>query len=148
MSQDVVSKWGPDVAEGGFSQIPHYLILINQFVHEDHQLKATEMFVLLQLVAIWWKAGEMPYPSVNSLAKRTGISERQVQRAIKSLEEKGYVKREKKKTGVIASNVYDLSPSVRILQEVAKHFKSDNPRKLWSSAGKNKGTIKPPGSEK
>jgi predicted transcriptional regulator len=89
------------------------------------------MVVLLQLVASWWKVNEMPFPSMSTLAERAGISERQVQRAIKSLEQKGYVTKAKKKIkGVIASNVYDLSPLVKILQTVAEHFINKHPRNI------------------
>jgi predicted transcriptional regulator len=129
--QDIATKWGLEVAERGFAQIPNYLIQLNLFVHDDHKLSPAEMVVLLQLVATWWKKDEMPFPSMNTLAERAGISERQVQRSIKSLEQKGYLKKAKKKIkGVIASNVYDLSPLVRILGTVAEHFVNKHPRKI------------------
>lgn len=128
---DVLSKWGAEVAKRGFAQVPHYLIQINQFVHDDHQLSGAEMFVLLQLVASWWKRDQMPFPSIKTLAERTALSERQVQRTIRALEEKGYLKREKKKVDtVIASNVYNLEPTVQILQTVAKHFENKHPRNI------------------
>jgi predicted transcriptional regulator len=129
--QDMLSKWGRDVAERGFTQVPNYLLQINMFVHDDHKLSPTEMVVLLHLVATWWKKNEMPFPSMNTIADRAGISERQVQRSIKALEQKGYLKKTKKKIkGVIASNVYDLSPLVKVLDEVAKHFINKHPRQI------------------
>jgi DNA replication protein DnaD len=129
--QDIVSKWGREVAERGFAQVPNYLMQINLHVHDDHKLSPAEMVVLLQLVASWWKVNEMPFPSMSTLAQRAGISERQVQRAIKALEQKGYLTKAKKKIkGVIASNVYDLSPLVKILQTVAEHFINKHPRNI------------------
>lgn len=129
--QDIISKWGREVAAGGFTQIPNHLIRINMFVHDDVKLSPTEMLVLLQLVASWWKKDEMPFPSMRTLSERIGISERQVQRSIKSLEQKGYVKAEKKKIkGVIAANVYDMTPLVEILKTVAEHYVTKHPRKL------------------
>jgi predicted transcriptional regulator len=129
--QDVATKWGLEVAERGFAQIPNYLIQLNLFVHDDHKLSPAEMVVLLQLVAAWWKKDEMPFPSMNTLSERAGISERQVQRSIKSLEQKGYLKKTKKKIkGVIASNVYDLLPLTEILQTIAGHFINKHPRKI------------------
>jgi predicted transcriptional regulator len=129
--QDMLSKWGREVAERGFTQVPNYLLQINMFVHDDHKLSPTEMVVLLHLVATWWKKSEMPFPSMNTIADRAGISERQVQRSIKALEQKGYLKKTKKKIkGVIASNVYDLSPLVKVLDEVAKHFINKHPRQI------------------
>lgn len=129
--QDIVSKWGKEVATGGFTQIPNHLIRINMFVHDDVKLSPTEMLVLLQLVASWWKKDEMPFPSMRTLSERIGISERQVQRSIKSIEQKGYVKAEKKKIkGVIAANVYDMMPLVERLKIVAEHYVTSHPRKV------------------
>jgi predicted transcriptional regulator len=131
--QDMVTKWGKEVVERGFTQIPNYLMRINMFVHDDHKLSPTEMIVLFHLVASWWKKDEMPFPSLNTLANQIGISQRQVQRSINTLEQKGYLKRMKKKIkGVIASNVYDLSPLVETLTIVADHFVNKHPRNIKS----------------
>ena len=70
---------------------------------------------------------------MSTLAQRAGISERQVQRAIKALEQKGYLTKAKKKIkGVIASNVYDLSPLVKILQTVAEHSLLTSTRAIFT----------------
>jgi predicted transcriptional regulator len=131
--QDIVTKWGREVAERGFTQIPNYLMRINMFVHDDHKLSPTEMIVLFHLLASWWKTDEMPFPSLNTLADQIGISQRQVQRSINTLEQKGYLKRIKKKVkGVIASNVYDLLPLVGMLKVVAEHFVNKHPRNIKS----------------
>ena len=137
--KDVSSKWGQKVAERGFTQIPNYLLNVNMFVIEEMQLSPTEMIVLFHLVACWWKKDEMPFLAMRTLADRTGISERQVQRAIKSLEDKGYFKKERKKIkGIIASNSYDLSPLVEILGTIDSHFINKHPRKIRiMNEGKN-----------
>jgi DNA-binding transcriptional MocR family regulator len=73
----------------------------------------------------------MPYPSLKTLAVRSGISDRQAQRAVTRLEELGFLKREKRKSGgLIASNAYDLSPLVAFLGVVAKAFPNEYPRKV------------------
>lgn len=128
---EVSDKWGVTVAERGFAQIPNQLLQLNMYVHEDHKLPPAEMIVLLQLVASWWKKDEMPYPSMRTIADRAGISERQVQRAIKALEDKGYIKRDKAKIkGILATNTYDLSLLVGQLKVVAEHFSNKNPRNV------------------
>jgi len=132
--QSILSKWGKGVAERGFAQIPNYLLQINLYVHDDHKLSPVESLVLFHLVATWWKKDEMPFPSMNTLAERIGISERQVQRAIKALEEKGFLTKKKMKVkGVIASNVYDLNPLVKILNDISEHFVNKNPRTIRGS---------------
>jgi DNA-binding transcriptional MocR family regulator len=128
---EVSDKWGVIVAERGFAQIPNQLLHLNMYVHEDHKLPPAEMVVLLQLVASWWKKDEMPYPSMRTIAERSGISERQVQRAIKALEDKGYIKRSKAKIkGILATNTYDMSLLVGQLKIVAEHFSNKNPRNV------------------
>lgn len=134
---DILSKWGKEVAERGFTQIPNYLLQINMFVHDDHKLSASETLILIHLIASWWNKDEMPFPSMKTLAERSGISERQVQRALKALEEKGYLTKTKKKIKtVISSNVYDLMPTVKILEEVAGHYGNAHPRKIQNNKKK------------
>lgn len=126
---DVARKWGKSVAERGFAQIPNYLLLLNQFLVQEHRLSAQQWAVLVQLAATWWRKEDMPFPSMRTLAVRCGISERQVQRAISSLEEKNLIKRVKRRSsGIIASNAYDLSPLVELLNDVAKAFPTEFPR--------------------
>jgi DNA-binding transcriptional regulator YhcF (GntR family) len=129
--QDIQVKWGKQVAERGFTQIPNYLMQINKFVDDDNRLSPTEMIILLQLVATWWKKDELPFPSMSTLAEWANISERQVQRAVKSLEEKKFIIKDRKKVrGIVASNVYDLSPLVKILNDVAEVYVNKHPRGL------------------
>lgn len=128
---DVVDKWGRPVAERGFAQIPNYLLLLNQFLDREHRLSPVELLVLLQLVGSWWKKGDLPFPSMGTLATRCGVSDRQVQRSIGQLEQIGLLKRvNRRNKGIIASNAYDLTPLVEILEEVAKAFPNGFPRNV------------------
>lgn len=128
---EVATKWGQEVAKRGFSQTPNYLLNINQFIDRDNHLSPLELLILVQLAASWWKKGELPFPSMRTLAIRCGTSERQVLRAVNRLEEVGMLSRVKRRSkGVIASNAYDLSPLVDVLNEVAKVFPNDAPRSL------------------
>jgi len=125
---EIVDKWGREVAERGFSQVPNYLILINQFVSEEDRLPPIELIALIQLVSAWWKKDEYPFPSLKTIAARSGVSERQMQRAINSLESKELIKRERKKTrGIISTNSYNLEPLVDTLNVIASVY--DNPFK-------------------
>lgn len=132
---DVVDKWGLPVAERGFAQVPNYLLLLNQFLDEDDRLGPAEMLLLVQLVGAWWKKDAPPFPSIRTLSLRTGVSPRQVQRAIKSLEEKGMLKSERRRVrGIISSNVYDLTPLVGVLNDVAKVYPNEKKRTIKGAA--------------
>ncbi|MEG8055351.1 hypothetical protein QP185_22485 [Sphingomonas aerolata] len=54
----IVEKWGKEVAERGFAQVPNYLLLLNQFLDTDSRLSAIEMLILIQLVGNWWRKGK------------------------------------------------------------------------------------------
>ncbi len=128
---DIAEKWGRPVAERGFAQIPNYLLLLNQFLGRENRLAPVELLVLIQLAGSWWRKGELPFPSMRTLATRCGASERQVHRAIGRLEALGLLKRVSRRSkGIIASNAYNLEPLVDILGEVAKAFPNEFPRKL------------------
>ena len=130
-ADDIVLKWGRDVAAAGFAQVPNYLLRFNQFTSEEDRLSATELLLLVELAGTWWKKDDLPFPSMKTLAVRCGTSERQVLRAIKRLEEIPLVKRiSRKKKGIIASNAYDLSPLVEVLQVVAESYPPERRRKL------------------
>ena len=65
-----------------------------------------------------------------TLAQRSGVSERQVQRAVGKLEKAKFLKRVKRRSsGIIASNAYDLSPLIEILETVAQAFPNAYPRR-------------------
>lgn len=128
---DMVGKWGKEVAERGFAQVPNYLLLINQFLIEEKRLRPEELMILVHLVGAWWRTGEMPYPSLKTLATRSGVSDRQAQRAVSRLEGLGFIQRVKRKNGsLIASNAYDLKPLVSFLGHVAKAFPNEFVRKV------------------
>jgi hypothetical protein len=128
---EIVSKWGEDVAARGFSQIPNYLLLMNQFIDQEKRLSPLELLTLIELAGSWWKKGEQPFPSMRTLATRCGTSERQILRAVSHLEDLNLVKRVKRRQqGLIASNSYDLTPLVELLAEIAKQYPNEFPRKV------------------
>lgn len=90
ISQD---KWGQSAIGAGFTVVPNHLIALNQFVTEERRISPTEMIVILQLLAAWWSKDRLPFPSKATIAARAGLSSRQVQRALTSLEQKKYLER-------------------------------------------------------
>ncbi len=128
---DMVDKWGRPVAERGFAQVPTYLLNLNRFLDEEHQLTPIELLVLFQLVGNWWKTQEDPFPSTATLAGRCGVSTRQVQRAINNLDKLELIKRVSwQKRRMITSNAYSLEPLVQFLIQTAKTFPNEYPRRV------------------
>src|SRR5687767_5772113 len=81
-------KWGEAATAAGFTVLPNHLLSINQFLSVDRQITPTEMVVLLQVLSAWWSADKLPFPSKTTIARRAGLSPRQVQRALSGLEGK------------------------------------------------------------
>lgn len=134
---EVSNKWGDSVAGRGFSQVPNYLLLLNQFIDADNRLSPLELLILIELSGSWWKKDEQPFPSMRTLAIRCGTSERQVLRAVSRLEELTLIKRVKRRSkGLIASNAYDLTPLVHMLNEVAKQYPNEFPRRTKPASEK------------
>ena len=128
---EVVDKWGEKVAKRGFSQVPNYLLFINQFLDPEKRFSPLETLLLIQLAGAWWQKSELPFPSIRTLATRCGTSERQVLRALSNLEKAGVLKRVKRREGgLIASNAYDLEPLTQQLEKIAEAFPNAFPRNL------------------
>jgi hypothetical protein len=128
-TDDIATKWGRDVAGAGFAQIPNYLLRINQFTAEEDRLSAVELLLLIELAGAWWRKEDLPFPSMKTLALRCGTSERQVLRAIKRLESVPLIKRiTRKRKGIVATNSYDLSPLVEVLQVIAESYPPERRR--------------------
>jgi predicted ArsR family transcriptional regulator len=58
-------------------------------------LDSLDIVVLLNLTLYWWYRGQPPYLRTNLIAGRAGVSSRTIQRVIRKLQAKGYVRREK-----------------------------------------------------
>jgi predicted transcriptional regulator len=107
-------KWGKAVMDLGYCIFPAILLQAQGRLG----VSAQEMIILLQLAEHWWKADSNVFPSKETIAERVGLSTKQVQRHIKSLEDLKLVKRNarfKPGRGRI-SNEYDLSGLVAKLK--------------------------------
>jgi DNA-binding transcriptional ArsR family regulator len=114
-------KFGVPVMKHGYTMLPNLLVRAQGKLKVGH----AEFNVLVQLVHHWWDADKDPHPAKDTIARRMGLSPRQVQRHIASLETAGLVKRVERFSGRKAqmSNGYDLSPLVRKLGAIEPEFR-------------------------
>jgi len=118
-NNNLEAKWGSKTLEHGWTAIP-VLILQKQL-----QLKITPigLNILLHLFALWWKKDQLPYPSQFSIADKIGVSHRTIQRETAKLRKLGLIKVQKTKFNdekYLGRNIYDLSPLVSKLEELAQ----------------------------
>jgi len=116
-------KWGREAMDvRGFCLFPSLLL------HAQARLRMTptHLALVLHLADHWWDATRKPWPSKAKLAKRVGLSPRQVQRQMAELESMGLVKRNPRASALRGklSNEYDLSGLVARLKELAIEFKA------------------------
>ena len=112
-------------AETGFTAVPDILIRSQKRL----QLSATEMVVLLNILLHWWQPGEWPFPRISKISERMGIGRRTVERAIRSLNEKGLLIRLRSESKDDGPSVrrFDLSGLVHTLEQLVEEnerFKS------------------------
>jgi predicted transcriptional regulator len=113
------SKWGRQVMDQGFCILPSLLFRAQSRLG----LKATHLALILQLAEFWWYDDNLPWPKKETIAQRMGLKEKQVQRIVRDLEQRGYLQRNTRMTPHgQTSNSYDLSGLVKKLQELAPEF--------------------------
>lgn len=98
---DFIEKWTPEIAAYNFTQVPNLLI------HCQGHLGLTdgELVTLIQLMKFWYSHESRIFPSIETLTKYSGNGYSTVQRRLKNLEKKGFIKR-RHRYGT--SNDYDL----------------------------------------
>ena len=75
--------------ETGFTQVPTVLFQ----KQSELKLHSTEVIILLNLVSHWWTKDSLPYPRPAQIAKRIGVDSRTVQRKIRGLQSRGFIKK-------------------------------------------------------
>lgn len=92
----VKEKWQGAVTEGsGFVAVPMALLRLQS----KYSLSATDMLVLINLLAHWWDPTLPVFPRSSTIAKRMGVTVRTVQRSTNILEQKGLMTRGKMPDG-------------------------------------------------
>ena len=87
----VKEKWQGAVTDGsGFVAVPMSLLRLQS----KYDLTATDMLVLINLLAHWWDPARPVYPRSTTIAKRMGVTKRTVQRSTERLLKSGMMERD------------------------------------------------------
>lgn len=125
MTENILEqKWGKESLSMGWTSIPSSIL----FLQATLLISPNAMNVLLHLVMHWWDANKNPHPSQKAIANKMGVSVRTVQRALYELEEHQIISKQttrKEHPVYRGRNIYDLSPLVRLLQELTPDLKQD-----------------------
>ena len=107
----VAERWGDAVASG-FTVVPNSLLRAQAKLG----LTPNDVVVLLNLLTHWWHRDRLPFPRTSAIAKRSGLSDRTVQRSLKTLQGKGLVR---KTRGADQRSHYDLDGLRKALSSYA-----------------------------
>ena len=124
MNTNVAKLWGTAVTSGetGFTPVPDILLRSQ----DRMRLTPMELVVLLNVLMHWWEPGEWPHPRISAISHRIGTTPRTVQRAVRTLQDKGLLVHrapERRHPGGGAVRRFDLSGLVARLHELAEEHR-------------------------
>jgi AraC-like DNA-binding protein len=123
----VSERWGEETIELGYTAVPNLLLRINALEETkgSERITAAEMFVLLVILGHWIRLHVQPYPSIERIARYTGLSPRHVRRIVRELIDKNYltVHRHGELDG--RKNSYNPSPLIDKLGKAANRLKGE-----------------------
>ena len=84
----------------------HFTVIYNDFLDSENILEPAEQLVMIHLM----RYGEQAFPSLNTLARKTGLARSTIQRIVDALVEKGFLIKEncKQPKGNYSSNRYKI----------------------------------------
>jgi predicted transcriptional regulator len=114
----IQEKWGTAL-DAGFQVVPNILIRSQNLLDLD----PIDLVVLLNLMSHWWEKQDVPFIAPSKIARRMNVSTRTVERHLKGLEKKGFLRRckpQRSEDGQYTRG-YDLQPLVGALEHAAKN---------------------------
>lgn len=85
--KDLYRKWGVQVLSQGWTSVPNVLLKNAGKLGLD----PTETLTLIYLTRFWWKAEDMPFPSISKTCEEMGITRKTLSKKFSSLKEKGFI---------------------------------------------------------
>jgi hypothetical protein len=123
----LTERWGDETLQFGFTGVPNLLLRVNSLKETkgSERITAAEMFVLLVILSHWMNPRHQPHPSIERIARYTGLSRRHVRRIVNALADKNYLIRERHGELDGRLNSYNPRPLVEKLTAMAKALDAD-----------------------
>ncbi|MBX9677306.1 MAG: helix-turn-helix domain-containing protein [Gemmataceae bacterium] len=112
VQRDVAARWTPMLSKKGWTPICDYFL--DSYTRLAPKITNLEALLIIHLMRYKWDA-EAPFPGFRALSKRMGITATSARNHARSLEKKGYLKREKR---VGTTNKFDLTPLFAALERL------------------------------
>lgn len=112
-------KWGKVVEKAKFTVLPALLLRAQGRLG----ITPVQLAILVQIIDYWWSPERWPWASYGELSDRLNIGEKVIQRNLKALEDRGYVKRITRiQNHRRRANGYDLQGLIDKLNKLAPEF--------------------------
>jgi DNA-binding MarR family transcriptional regulator len=113
VAQRIVSaRWTPALTQNGWTPVSDYFL--DNYTRLTPALTNSEALLVIHLMRHKWDNAP-PFPGFKTLARRMGITDTSARNHARSLERKGYLKREKR---VGTTNLFDLTPLFQALEKL------------------------------
>ncbi len=118
-ARDVATRWGGDarIKKEGFVTVP-WRFLAYHAALKPYRLTVAEALFVIHLMWYKWDA-EPPFPSLNTIARRMGITPIYARKLARTLEGKGFLVRLPR---IGSTNAYDLTP---LFKKLATHVTAE-----------------------
>jgi hypothetical protein len=105
-------RFSPLLYDSGFTAVPNAVL---QSAHRLNPMPtSTELLLIINLMSFRWRPETVLFPSTTKLARRLGISQPAVRKAIRGLIKAGYLTRRKRH---MKSSIYDISKFLAAIEE-------------------------------
>lgn len=120
--------FGPRVMEHGYTALPNILLRSQAAL----EISTTQFNIIAHLLSYWIDPQRPPYPSKAELAKRMNITPDTLRINIAKLENRGFIKREQRKTqfGDYGANFYHLDGLIAKLRKLEPKFEKERQQRL------------------
>ncbi len=108
----VAARWTPALTKGGWTPVSDYFL--DSYRKLNPPITSSEALLIIHLVRHKWDDAP-PFPGFKTLAKRMGITATSARNHARSLDKKGYLKRQKR---VGTTNLFDLRPLFQALENL------------------------------
>jgi DNA-binding transcriptional regulator YhcF (GntR family) len=120
-------KWSKPLMAAGWNAIPSIIIEKQEALGLD----AIDMNIIIHLSNYWWRAGNLPYPSVATIAKAIGVKPRTVQKRVAALNALGLLSRTERRNTRYGSdtNLYGFDGLIKAARPYAEEKLAERAKK-------------------
>ena len=124
--RESINRWKYEELARSFTPVSNFFLENYSSLKESEKergLNSTEAMFIIHIMSYKW-GDDKPFPSLQTIAERMGLSRRQVRNVVKNLENSGYLKRHLRSRG--RTSEYDVQKLLDKLYELYQSNLNDD----------------------